>query len=293
MNVEWFTDDDGVQIAFRVWPADEPRAVVQIVHGVGEHSGRYAALAADLNAARFTVYADDHRGHGLTGMRQWHGDSRKLGRPGHGGVPAAERSVRRFTTLIRARHPGLPLVLLAHSWGSFIAQRLLDEDAAARPGRALPYAAVVLSGSAYRMPGWINAGDLNAGFAGEGGTGSEWLSRDPDIARLFAQDPLTTSTPLRTLFGLTGALRILGRPKAGQPSDLPLLLQVGGDDPVGGERSVRRLARAYRERGMTDVTVIVYPGARHEVYNEINRDEVVGDLLDWLATRVPTGSARH
>ncbi|HEU0256923.1 MAG TPA: alpha/beta fold hydrolase [Microbacteriaceae bacterium] len=288
MDVQWFTERDGASIAFREWLVPNPRALVQIVHGVGEHSGRYGALAADLNAVGYAVYADDHRGHGLTGMRQWHGDARKLGRPGHGGVRAAEGSVRRFTELLQARNPGLPVVLLAHSWGSFIAQRLLDEDARDGRAAALPYAAVVLSGSAYRMPGWINAGDLNAEFAGEGGTGSEWLSRDPGVARAFAVDPLTTSTPLRTLFGLIDALRILGRPRPGLPTGLPLLLQVGGDDPVGGPRSVERLARAYRERGgLTDVTVLSYPGARHEVYNETNRAEVVGDLLAWVAAHLP------
>lgn len=286
MDVEWFADEDGAEIAFRSWPIEAPRAAVQIVHGVGEHSGRYAELAADLNAAGYAVFADDHRGHGLTGMRQWHGDSRKLGRPGPGGMRAAERTVRHFTDLVTARNPGLPLVLLAHSWGSFIAQRLLDDDAVHRPQETVPYRAVVLSGTAYRMPGWINAGDLNAKFSREGGTGSEWLSRDPAVAGDFARDPLTTSTPLRTLFGLLDALRMLGRPKPGLPKSLPLLLQVGGDDPVGGERSVRRLARAYREVGLTDVTVLAYPGARHEIYHETTRKAIIADLLAWIAARL-------
>jgi len=280
--MERFLDDDGVAISFRAWPLERPRAVVQIAHGVGEHSGRYAALASDLNAAGYAAYADDHRGHGTTGMEQWHGDARMLGRLGPGGLRGAERSVHAFSGVVRRRHPDAPLVLLGHSWGSFISQRLLDRHPE-------EYRGVVLSGSAYLMPGYLAAGDLNARFAGRGrvaraaATGAEWLSRDPTVAAAFVADPLTTLTPLQKLFGLRETLRMLRRPAAGIHPDVPVLLQVGGDDPVGGERSVRRLARAYRERsGLSDVTVRIYPGARHEIYNETNRGEVIADLVAWL-----------
>jgi Lysophospholipase len=279
-----FTDEDGVAITYYVWPVERPRAIVQIAHGVGEHARRYTELAEALNAAGYTVYADDHRGHGQTGLEQWGGDASRLGRLGMGGLRAAVRDVHQFSEVIRARHPDAPLVLLGHSWGSFMAQMIADRHAA-------DYAALVLSGSAYRVIGSLNSGDLNARHKHLGTTGAEWLSRDPAVAQAFVDDPLTTLTPLAKLFGPADTLRILGRPGKGLPAGLPLLIQVGGDDPVGGPRSNERLAEAYRRRsGLTDVSLRVYPGARHEIYNETDRAEVTADLVAWLDAHLPPTS---
>ena len=278
--VPTFTDENGIAITYDVWPVPNPRAVIQIAHGVGEHAQRYAGLAAHLNDDGFAVYADDHRGHGRTGMEQWDGDSSKLGHLGVGGLRAAVKAVHQFSGIIRTENPDLPLVILGHSWGSFMVQMLLDR-------RAADYDLAVLSGSPYRVPGYLNSGDLHKRYAQLATTGVEWLSRDPAVSRAFVDDPLTTSVPLAKLFGPIDTLRIIGRPRRNLGRNLPLLLQVGGGDPVGGERSVRRLERAYRERsGLTDVTTIVYPDARHEVYNEINRAEVMADLTAWLDARI-------
>jgi alpha-beta hydrolase superfamily lysophospholipase len=278
--VPTFTDENGIAITYDVWPVSNPRAVVQIAHGVGEHAQRYAHVAAHLNADGFAVYVDDHRGHGRTGMQQWDDDSSRLGRLGPGGLRAATAAVHQFSGIIRTENPGLPLVILGHSWGSFMVQLILDRYAA-------DYDLAVLSGSAYRIPGYLNSGDLNKRYANTGTTGMEWLSRDPAVAQAFLDDPLTTSVPLAKLFGPADTLRLIGRPARHLARDLPLLLQVGGGDPVGGERSVRRLERAYRERsGLTDVTTIVYPDARHEIYNETNQAEVLADLTAWLDARV-------
>ena len=294
-----FTDEYGVAIEYYAWPVDHPRAIVQIVHGVGEHALRYREVARALNAAGYTVYADDHRGHGQTGMRQHGGDAGQLGRLGPGGLRAAVAAVHTFTQVIRQAqatqaqstqaqstqtgpvHADLPLVLLGHSWGSFMVQMILDKHPA-------DYQAVVLTGTAYRWPGYLESGDLNRRHKHLGDTGAEWLSRDPAVAAAFVADSLTTGVPLAKLFGLRDALRILGRPARGLPAELPVLIQVGGDDPVGGERSALKLVDAYRRRsGLTDVRMIVYPGARHEVFNEINRDEVLADLVGWLDARLP------
>ncbi|MEO8906576.1 MAG: alpha/beta fold hydrolase [Microbacteriaceae bacterium] len=282
-----FTDEDGVAISYYVWPVSQPRAIVQIVHGVGEHARRYEELATTLNAAGYTVYADDHRGHGQTGMGQWGGDASKLGRLGPGGLRAAERDVHQFSGIIHAEHPGVPLVILGHSWGSFMTQYIVNRYAA-------DYAAVVLSGSAYLMFGSINTGDLNAKYKGPDATGAEWLSRDPAVARAFVADPLTTLTPLAKLFGPLDTLRLMGRPALGLPAALPLLIQVGEDDAVAGPASNDRLATAYQRRsGLSDVSLVVYPGARHEIYNETNRAEVMGDLVAWLDARFPVSAASH
>ncbi|MBU4465632.1 MAG: lysophospholipase [Actinobacteria bacterium] len=276
-----FIDAHGVAIVYDVHTAQTtPRAVVQLLHGVGEHAGRYAATAEALTAAGFTVYADDHRGHGRTGMTQ-HGDAAKLGRLGPGGHRAAVAALWQFTQLIRAENPGLPLVLLGHSWGSFLAQILLNDHPEA-------YDAVVLSGSALRTPGSLNAGDLNAPWKAPDAMGTEWLSSDLSVGRAFLEDPLTTSTPLMKLFGPLDAARLFGRPRKHLGRDIPVLLMVGREDTVGGPRSVHKLAEAYRARsGLTDVTTLVYPGARHEILNEVMQDDVRADMLAWLDARFP------
>lgn len=282
-----FIDAHGIAIVYDVHPAatPAPRAVVQLLHGVGEHAGRYTRLTQTLTTAGYTVYADDHRGHGRTGLRQHDGDHSRLGRLGPGGMPATRDAVWQFTELIRDAHPDLPLILLGHSWGSFLAQMLLNRHPDA-------YDALVLSGSALMWPGSLNPGDLNAPWAGEGATGVEWLSSDAEVGRDFLDDPLTTTTPLRKLFGLIDSARLFERPGRGLAQaaghDIPVLLMVGRDDTVGGPRSVHRLAAAYRERsGFADVTTLVYPDARHEIFNEVVQAEVRADLLAWLDPRFP------
>lgn len=275
-----FIDAHGVAIVYDVHPATTtPRAVVQLLHGVGEHAGRYGALIEALTADGYTVYADDHRGHGRTGMTQHDGDASRLGTLGPGGLRAAEAAVWQLTQLIREENPGLPLVLLGHSWGSFLSQMLLNKHPDA-------FDAVVLSGSALRWPGSLNSGDLNARWNRPGALGTEWLSSDPAVGRAFLDDPLTTSTPLLKLFGPIDTLRLIGRPRRDLGRDIPTLLMVGRDDSVGGPRSVHRLAEAYRTRsGFTDVTTLVYPDARHEIFNERVQAEVRADLLAWLGRR--------
>jgi len=276
-----FVDAYGISIVYDVYEAAEPRAVVQLLHGVGEHAGRYGALIEALVDAGYTVYADDHRGHGRTGLRQWSGDRRKLGRLGPGGLGAARDAVWTLTQRIRAEHPDLPLVLLGHSWGSFLAQMLLDRHPEA-------FDAVVMTGSALRVPGSLNAGDLNAPWKHLRGSGMQWLSSDEQVGRDFVADPLTTSTPLARLFGPLETAKLLGRPRRDLERDVPLLLMVGRDDTVGGPRSVHRLADAYTRRsGLTDVTTLVYPGARHEIFAERCQAEVRADLLAWLDERMP------
>ncbi len=271
-----YSDAHGITIVYDVHPAKKAHAVVQLLHGVGEHAGRYGAVIAALNKAGYTVYADDHRGHGRTGILQ-HSGPEKLGRLGKGGLNAAKDAVYQLTGIIRAQHPELPLILLGHSWGSFLAQMLINEHPA-------DYAALVLSGSALRTPFDLNAAPLNARWKGPDATGNEWLSRDPAVWAAFANDPLTTSTPLLQLFGPIEAAKLYGRPAKNLAHDVPTLLMVGRDDPVGGPQSVHKLADAYRERsGFTDVTTLVYPDARHEIFNELQQEQVRADLLAWLA----------
>lgn len=281
-DVRSFTDAKGVSIVYEVHRASsDPRAVVQLLHGVGEHAGRYGALVGALTAAGYTVYADDHRGHGRTGMGQHGGDATRLGRLGPGGLPAAIAAIWQLTQQIRVENPDLPLVLLGHSWGSFMAQALINDHPEG-------YDALALSGSALRWPGSLNSGDLNAPWKAPGAMGTEWLSSDLAVGQAFLDDPLTTAEPLLKLFGPLDAARIIGRPRRNLGRDIPTLLMVGRDDTVGGPRSVHKLAAAYRTRsGFTDVTTLVYPGARHEIFNEVMQQDVRDDLLAWLDRHFP------
>ncbi|HWI30108.1 MAG TPA: alpha/beta fold hydrolase [Microbacterium sp.] len=275
-----FTDAHGIEIVYDIHPAaTAPRAIVQLVHGVGEHAGRYGAVIQALVADGYTVYADDHRGHGRTGMKQHGGDATKLGRLGPGGLRAALAALWQFSELIRAENPGLPLVLLGHSWGSFMAQMLLDDHPEAYDG-------VILSGTALRWPGSLNSAPLNARWKAEAVTGMEWLSTDAAVGESFVADPLTTVVPLAKLFGPADTLRLIGKPRKDLGRDVPVLIMVGRDDSVGGPVSAHRLADAYETRsGLTDVTTLIYPGARHEIFNEVQQADVRGDLLAWLDRR--------
>lgn len=275
-----FTDSHGVRIHYESWRVPDAHAVIQLAHGVGEHIGRYGELIAALNAAGYSVWADDHRGHGKTGFEQHGGDLTRMGRLGPGGLRATIAAVEQFTEVIRETEGyELPLVYLGHSWGSLMGQIIVNRHAERYDG-------VVLTGTAYRTLRHMNGGDLNKRHAHLGATTVEWLSRDRAVAEAFMADPYTTDVSLQKLFGLADAARLLGRPARKLPKELPLLIMVGDDDPLGGEESARRLAQAYvRRSGLVDVELIVYAGARHEIFNETNREEVRADLVAWLDER--------
>lgn len=276
-----FVDAHGIDIAAYAWEADDPHAVVQIAHGVGEHARRYGAFARALAANGFTVVADDHRGHGETGRSQYGGDLQRLGRLGPGGLRATEAAIRQLSDLSRERFGDLPLVMFAHSWGSLMAQRILTREPRAFDG-------VVLSGSAYRSPLTMESGNLNRRWHAPDANGFEWLSRDPEVQRAFLADPLCFEGEILKLFGLADALRLFGGP--GRPAaDVPLLIIAGEHDPLSRGDGLRRLADAYRAQGVRDVTLRLYPEARHELLNETNRDEVTSDIVTWMLERFPRG----
>ncbi|TXN29531.1 alpha/beta hydrolase [Lacisediminihabitans profunda] len=279
-----FVDADGVTIHFYQWKVGKPRGIVQIAHGLGEYAGRYEELAQKLVTAGFTVYADDHRGHGQTGLDQWGGDRSKLGDLGPGGIRSTIAEVRQLSQIIREENPGVPLALLGHSWGSLIAQSIVNKHAE-------DYDALVLTGTAYRTLIHMNGGDLAKKHAHLGSTGYEWLSRDDSVGQAFLDDPLTFKANGMKLFGLADSLRLLGRPARNLARDIPVLIQIGSEDTLGGERSVEKLARAYLSRAqLSDVELIVYADARHEIFNEINREEVYADTIAWLLSRLAPAS---
>ena len=277
-----FKDDFGVEIMFYEWPVAEPKAVIQIAHGLGEHARRYDVMAATLNKAGFSVYADDHRGHGQTGVRQLeHKQIKRLGNLGPGGMAATYKQVADFSKLIKAENPSRPLVLLGHSWGSFIAQKIINKYSDI-------YDALVLSGSALTMPGYLATGDFNKAWKKlPGSTGYEWLSRDVEIQNKFVTDPLTFLALAMQVFGIKNSLQLFGTPSKDIRKDLPILVQVGEADPIGGERSNKALVEAYRKNaGTEDIELFVYHDCRHEIYNELNKADVIGDLVGWINQRI-------
>ena len=277
-----FRDSLGVDIVFFEWPTTNPRAIVQITHGLGEHALRYDELATALNRAGFTVYADDHRGHGQTGLGQIASKQTKnLGNLGVGGMEATFSQVAELSKMIKLENPGTPLVLFGHSWGSFIAQKIVNKSSEM-------YDALVLSGSALTMPGYLATGDFNKVWKKlPGSTGYEWLSRDVDVQKKFVADPLTFLAAAMQVFGVSNSLKIFGKPSKNVRSDLPILVQVGEADPIGGEYSNKALVEAYRKNsGIQDIELFVYHDARHEIYNELNKDEIIQDLIKWINLRI-------
>jgi alpha-beta hydrolase superfamily lysophospholipase len=273
---------DGLRVVYDRWPATHrASAVVQIAHGLGEHALRYAGVARFLNDAGFHVYANDHRGHGRTAPSpDSYGD---FGAPGWNGVVA---DAVQLTRIIQAHEDALPVVLLGHSMGSFLAQDYLS-------GHSELLRGCVLSGSAapdliahlVEQVGESGLESLNAPFE-PARTPFDWLSRDPDEVDAYVADP-------RCGFNLndrsresakvawqqvtnSGTLARIGR-------DFPIYILAGDADPVNHNLEyLKPVAARYRDAGLKDVSEKYYPAGRHEMFNETNREEVLRDLLAWL-----------
>lgn len=275
--VRTFKDAHGVDITFFEWPVANPRAVIQLVHGLGEHARRYDELAAALNRAGYAVYASDHRGHGETGLAQVAaGQIKRLGNLGKGGMSAVFADELQLRDILETEHMGKPLVLLGHSWGSMIAQRLLDAN-------STMWQLAVLTGSTVLLPGILPSGGFNKRWdATPNKTGFEWLSRDRAVGEAFVADSKTFGDSAMKVFGFSETLKLLGLPKKTIYPNLPMLLMVGAEDPIGGERGIQLLTKSLIRAGVKDVRAISYHGARHEVFNETNKLEVFADLLAWL-----------
>ena len=276
-----FKDSHGVEIVFWEWPVANPKAAVQIVHGIGEHSRRYDHVAAKLNSLGYAVYAEDHRGHGQTGKGMVEaGLTKKQGPLGPGGMDAVLAEVHQLTELMKTEHPNTKLVMIGHSWGSMLAQRLYDKYSS-------DLSAFVLSGSSLLLPGVLNSGRLNKRWEHlPNASGGEWLSRDLEVGKKFREDPLNFPESFMDTVGFLNALKLMGPPKKSIDPSVPILLQVGSEDSLAGERGNVLLAKAYRKLGVDDIVLFVYEGARHEIYNETNKEEVLNDLAKWLEAHI-------
>ncbi|AMB85499.1 alpha/beta hydrolase [Pseudomonas agarici] len=295
----WLTVSDQSRLYVNRWlPEGEPRALVLLSHGMAEHSGRYARLAGALCEAGYGLYAHDQRGHGKTaehGVLGYFAD-----RDGWCAVVSDLASVNQR---IGEQHPGLPVILLGHSMGSYIAQAYLLHHSASLQGAILSgsncqpvtlYRAAATiarcerwrqgAGGRSALLDWLSFGSFNKAFKPTR-TAFDWLSRDPEEVDKYLNDPLCGFRCTNQLWiDLLGGLQQISKARNLTQIDpgLPLLVMGGERDPVSNGKRLQNLADALRQAGSQNLQLSVYPQARHELFNETNRDEVTADVLQWL-----------
>ncbi|GLY43214.1 hydrolase [Amycolatopsis sp. NBRC 101858] len=269
--------------AYRWDPVGAPVGVLQLTHGMGEHVLRYERVARAFAERGFAVYGQDHRGHGASVTAE-------PGDLGPDGWTALVADIGVLTARAREEHPGLPVVLLAHSMGSFAAQQyLLDHSADVDAVILTGTAALDILEPALDLDQPLDLSMFNAAFQPPR-TDYDWLSRDESEVDAYVADPLCGFglDPVNTKAMFAGARRLADAGAvARMRPELPLHLAVGDQDPVNGNLALFDvLVQRYRDAGIKDLTVRVYPGARHEILNETNRAEVVADLLAWAEKRI-------
>lgn len=296
----YFESTSGIQLhGYRWEPEGTPKAVVQFVHGIAEHVARYDHFARYLTSLGYLVVAEDHMGHGKSICGQVP--------QGYfaGGWDAAVEDSYRLLADTRAEFPDTPYILFGHSMGSFLARSILIKH----PDSGI--AAAVICGSAW-MPGLVlQGGKLMSSLLmhGErakqpssqlqgvmfGGydkrienkrTSCDWLTRDDSVVDAYMADPLCGFAPTPALANamMNGLLYIQNKDNLKKMNkDLPVYFIAGAEDPVGGYGDgVRKASEMFIRSGMKKVSVRLYPGCRHEIHNELNRDEVYKDTSDWM-----------
>ena len=260
------------------------KAKVIISHGLGEHAIRYSEFAEYLVTQGYAVFALDHRGHGESPGPNGHGDF------GEGGWNALVEDIAQLTRMAQNKISDTPTILFGHSMGSFAAQQYLFSHAELITG-------VVLSGSA-ALDQLFAAMAAKRTQAGEGGlssynegfehrTGFEWLSRDPAQVDKYVADPLCGFDLQPDSFASFAACAM---PLANTdsinkiPKQLPILLLAGELDPVTGRLAfLKELQHRYNVAGINNIDTLFYPEGRHEMLNDINRQDVYADIASWIS----------
>lgn len=280
------------------------RCIIQIVHGMAEYVERYEEFARYMTDRGFVVVGDDHLGHG-----------KSVGKDGKYGYfceqdPATVvvRDVHRLKKATAARYPGVPYVIMGHSMGSFITRNYLCHygtgiDGAVIMGTGMhPQAVLALSkmlaALAEKLHGSRKEGKLLDKLAfglynrriADPVTPFDWLSRDGERVKQYLNDPLCgfvfTVNGFQTLFELISRLY---RPENLEriPKELPVFFVSGDADPVGDYgKGVKKAYKSLRAAGLEDVRIRLYEGARHELLNETNRQEVTQDIYHWIAKKI-------
>ncbi|HWH49846.1 MAG TPA: lysophospholipase [Burkholderiales bacterium] len=276
----FFTDAHGSKRYYQFWlPESPPKAVLLLVHGLAEHSGRYANLVSHLVPRGYAVYAMDHVGHGKSdGARTYverFGDF--------------VESLRKYFGMIRAWQPEVPIFLIGHSLGGLIAATYLLEHPDGLQG-------AILSGPAVRIPDNISPVTIFAGkilsalFPGFGvlGLDARGVSRDPAVVTAYLNDPLVFTGKVTARLGAE-MLKAMRRMEAeAHRIRLPILILQGSADKLVDPAGARML---HERVGSADKTLNVYEGLYHEVYNEPEHGRVLRDVESWLEKRLPLSLA--
>lgn len=300
----WYDSKGAGKIHGCRWtPEESPKAVVQIVHGIAEFIERYDEFAAYLNGLGFLVVAEDHMGHGQS-----------VGENGiqgyfHGGWFTAVEDTMTLLRETQAAYPDIPYVLFGHSMGSFMARTILckypDSGISAavicgtgwQPAALLPpvtrfIEAVCRKDGEDKPSAFLENlvfGSYNKRVE-HPRTAYDWLSRDAKIVDAYIAHPMCGFTPTAGLLReMMKGLTYIEKPAhlEAMKKDLPVFFVAGGDDPVGSYgKGVRHTVSQFRKAGMTDVSCRIYPLCRHEILNEINRQEIFEDIGGWILKKV-------
>jgi alpha-beta hydrolase superfamily lysophospholipase len=300
-----FKDHDGMDIFTYRWAPDteEPRACIQISHGLGEHARRYEGFAEYFTGHGIACFANDHRGHGRTA-----GVESRRGIFGPGGWDSVVKDMKQLTDIIKKEYPGAPVFCVGHSWGAYLgqdyAQRFGSElkgfvqsGSTGHQSFVVQNFGVLLGRRAIRKLGTDAPSELTYRLSFQtfnrrflpSPTGSDfdWLSRDPAVTRKYISDPwcgfrISTGSSLELILGMKKTWTPRNERKI--PASLPQLFLAGTEDATSRflkdlKPLITRYTRAY---GFKDVTAKYYEGARHEIFHETNRMQVFADLLEWL-----------
>ena len=306
-----FTDDTFVSCngksnirVRRCSPDGAPKAIVQIAHGIAEHVERYDDFARFLASNGFLVVANDHLGHGKSFASEE--DKGFFGETG--GWELAVGDMRKLYERTHAEFPDLPYFLFGHSMGSFLTRTYLikfrdgltgailsgtgqQPGIVVAGGKFMGQQEIKKHGARYKSEKLNNMafGSYNKDFQPQR-TVSDWLSRDEAVVDRYQADPLCGFIPSAGLFtDMMGGIAFNQKPSnvARMKKDLPVYFMSGDNDPVGANgKGVMQAYQSFLKAGMTDVTMKLYHGGRHEMLNELNKDEVYADILNWLNSKL-------
>ena len=309
-NTFYQTMQDGTEINVMRWiPDGDPKGVIQLSHGMSEHCLRYDKMGSILAENGWVLSAHDHRGHGKTAQKA---EARGTGMFGYladkDGFNKVESDLLEVLLNLKADFPQKKCILIGHSFGSIVAQNFMEKNGdeidgvvlcgTTAPRQALMKAAKITFGLNALLLGKKHRSPLDANLAFFGYNSRvprprkskfAWLSKNDFNVQMYEADQWCGTVPTAEFFcEIVSGLHQVHEPKAMKkiPQDLPVYMIYGSDDPVGSYgRTIRKLIQAYKANGMKDVSEKVWPGDRHEIFNELDGEEVINDVLKWIESR--------